>query len=229
MSAGATVEPNGALTVFDRPALGGAEHRVVTATLSCIGRWGLAKTTLDDVAREAGVSRATVYRLFPGGKPALLQASGIHELCRLLTEVTGSVAQAESLEELLNTAMVGAARWIRHNAPLQMLMRHEPEVLLPFLAFDRQGPLLNAAVIFLASSVERFTTVQVAEDAVEWMTRLVISYTFTPSQTVDLTREADVARLISTHVLPGIRLAESQSTPTANKFPDPIHATPQEQ
>lgn len=228
MSAGAAIEASDGLAVFERPSLGGAEHRVVTATLSCIGRWGLAKTTLDDVAREAGVSRATVYRLFPGGKPALLQASGVHEMCRLLAEVTGSVAQAESIDELLSTAVVGAARWIRHNAPLQMLMRHEPEVLLPFLAFDRQGPLLSAAVIFLSSSVERFTTVQVAEEAVEWMTRLVISYTFTPSQTIDLTREADVARLISTHLLPGIRLAESQCTPTASKFQTPIPATPQE-
>ena len=37
-----------------------------TAPWSCIARWGTAKTTLDDIAREAGCSRATIYRLFPG-------------------------------------------------------------------------------------------------------------------------------------------------------------------
>ena len=47
------------------------DKRIVDATLRCVGRWGLAKTTLDDVAREAGCSRATVYRLFPGGKDSL--------------------------------------------------------------------------------------------------------------------------------------------------------------
>jgi len=39
--------------------------RVLDAALTCVGRVGLAKTTLDDVAREAGCARATVYRYFP--------------------------------------------------------------------------------------------------------------------------------------------------------------------
>ena len=46
-------------------------HRVLDATLTCIARVGVAKTTLDDVAREAGCSRATVYRYFPGKQPLL--------------------------------------------------------------------------------------------------------------------------------------------------------------
>ena len=36
------------------------EARAVAALLTCIARYGLAKTTLDDVAREAGCSRATL-------------------------------------------------------------------------------------------------------------------------------------------------------------------------
>jgi hypothetical protein len=50
------------------PVLGPAEQRVVDALLACIARWGVSKTTVEDVAREAGISRATIYRLFPGGK-----------------------------------------------------------------------------------------------------------------------------------------------------------------
>ncbi|MDQ3757030.1 MAG: TetR/AcrR family transcriptional regulator, partial [Actinomycetota bacterium] len=53
---------------------GVSEQRVREAALRCIARWGMAKTTLDDVAREAGISRATVYRLFPGGKDGLMEA-----------------------------------------------------------------------------------------------------------------------------------------------------------
>ena len=56
--------------------LAGQEQRIVDATTRCIARWGVAKTTLDDVAREASCSRATVYRLFPGGKDAVLEATG---------------------------------------------------------------------------------------------------------------------------------------------------------
>ena len=203
-------------TALEEPVLVRPEHRVISATLSCIGRWGLAKTTLDDVAREAGVSRATVYRLFPGGKPALLHACGEHEVCRLLLEVTGPLSEATSIDEFLVGAISGAARWIRRNEALAMLMRHEPEVLLPFLAFDRQGPLLSAAVAFMAPRLERFTSAQVAEETVEWVTRLVISYTFSPSETVDLTREVDVARLVGNHLLPGVRLASAPSRHSSN-------------
>ena len=42
-------------------------ERLLQATYACVARWGLAKTTVEDAAREAGVSRATVYRYFPGG------------------------------------------------------------------------------------------------------------------------------------------------------------------
>src|SRR3954471_14382319 len=46
--------------------------RILEATCACVARYGLAKTTVEDAAREAGLSRATVYRYFPGGKDQLI-------------------------------------------------------------------------------------------------------------------------------------------------------------
>ena len=51
-----------------------AEQRVLDAAKSCCERWGLAKVTIEDIANEAGVSRATLYRMFPGGKDVLYEA-----------------------------------------------------------------------------------------------------------------------------------------------------------
>ena len=48
-----------------------ARRAILDAALACIARVGLAKTTLDDVAREAGCARATVYRCFPGKQQLL--------------------------------------------------------------------------------------------------------------------------------------------------------------
>lgn len=42
-----------------------ARRRIVEAATACIDRAGLAKTSLSDVAAEAGVTRQTVYRYFP--------------------------------------------------------------------------------------------------------------------------------------------------------------------
>jgi AcrR family transcriptional regulator len=42
-----------------------ARRRIVDAATACIDRAGLAKTSLSDIAAEAGVTRQTVYRYFP--------------------------------------------------------------------------------------------------------------------------------------------------------------------
>ena len=50
-----------------------ATERVLEAALKMIGDHGLAALSMDDLAVAAGVSRATLYRLFPG-KPSLFTA-----------------------------------------------------------------------------------------------------------------------------------------------------------
>ena len=47
--------------------------RILEAAVACLGSYGIAKPTVDDVARRAGVARETVYRHFPG-KAAVLAA-----------------------------------------------------------------------------------------------------------------------------------------------------------
>jgi AcrR family transcriptional regulator len=48
-------------------------QQILEAALELVGRHGLAELSMDDLAVAAGVSRATVYRLFPG-KSALFGA-----------------------------------------------------------------------------------------------------------------------------------------------------------
>lgn len=43
-----------------------ARQRVLDAALEQVGRHGLAELSMDELAASAGISRATLYRLFPG-------------------------------------------------------------------------------------------------------------------------------------------------------------------
>ncbi len=192
-----------------------ASERVLDATVACVARWGLGKTTLDDIAREAGVSRATVYRLFPGGKPVLFEQCGRREVARILFELSERLDECASASEVLAQAMHHAATVMAEDRALTMILEREPEVLLPYLAFDRQGPLLASVSAFVAPTLTRFLPRQTAEEAVEWAARLVISYTMTPSESIDLTRLDDARRVVETYLIPGL-LAEDPTT-----FPTP--------
>ena len=81
--------------------------RIVDATLRCLARQGLAKTTIDDIAREAKLSRATLYRTFPGGKDAIVAAVVETEVARLFSSLAVVMGEAADLEDVLVAGMVG--------------------------------------------------------------------------------------------------------------------------
>jgi AcrR family transcriptional regulator len=64
---------DGLLRALDLESGPDARQRVLAAALELVGRGGLGRLSMDEVAAAAGVSRASLYRLFPG-KPALFRA-----------------------------------------------------------------------------------------------------------------------------------------------------------
>jgi AcrR family transcriptional regulator len=180
-------------------------QRIVDATLRCIARWGVAKTTLDDVARDAGCSRATIYRLFPGGKDALMDATARAEVARFFAGVGAAINDAGTLEDVLVAGMTEAGSRVLGHPALQYLLAHEPEAILPRLAFAELDQVLRTAAAFGAPHVARFIPdPDGALRAAEWVARLIVSYASTPAPGVDLTNEASVRTLVRSFVLPGL-------------------------
>lgn len=190
--------------VEGRSAQGTLEDRITAATLRCVSRWGLTKTTLDDIAREAGCSRATVYRAFPGGKDILLLATFTRELSEFFASLGDDLERAPSVEDLLVVAVNRACRTIVEHEALQYLIEHEPEVILPYLTFDGIDPLLEWTTEFAAPYLARFLPPAVARETAEWVARLVVSYGFEPTDSLDLTDIDTTRRFIRTYVLPGL-------------------------
>lgn len=60
------------LDALELPPEPQTRDRILEAALGLVGRRGLADLSMDEVADAAGVSRASLYRLFPG-KPALFR------------------------------------------------------------------------------------------------------------------------------------------------------------
>ena len=200
------------MTVLEQSAFGpqpqfGLQDRIVDATLRCIARWGIAKTTLDDVAREAGCSRATVYRACPGGKDGLIEAVVQHELARFFGAL-GSRLDAvadQGLEELLVVGMSEAGRRILEHPALQYVLLNEPEAICPHLAFSQMDVVLRTASEFAAPWLARHLPDEEAARLAEWVARILLSYASMPADGVDITDETSIRRLVRTFVLPGIQ------------------------
>jgi AcrR family transcriptional regulator len=190
--------------------------RVVDAALRCIARCGLNKTTVDDVARDAGISRATLYRHFPGGKDAVVRAVVETETARLFSDLGAAMGEARDLEELLVAAIVGAAGRLSAHRALGYLLEHEPGTVLPHLAFSGMDRVLAASGSFAAPFLGRWLEPDDAARAAEWATRIVVSYLSCPREGMDLTDPIAVRHLVATFVVPGIQALTISDERTPN-------------
>ena len=69
----------------------------------------MAKTTVEDVADASGVSRATIYRVFPGGKDELLRDTVGWEMDRFFLRLGEELGDAADFPEFLERAAAARA------------------------------------------------------------------------------------------------------------------------
>jgi AcrR family transcriptional regulator len=193
--------------------------RVVDAALVCLARQGLAKTTVDDIARQAGVSRATLYRTFPGGKEAVLAAVTETEVARFFSALGVAMGEAKDLEDVLVAGLVEATRYLSSHEALLHLLASEPGVVLPHLAFARMDRVLQVASDFCAPFFARWLEPDQAARAAEWAARIVMSYLACPSERFDLGRPEGARVLVAQYVLPGIQALRIRGVATARPRP----------
>ena len=77
MKAVAKTSPIKQLMTSSEQAENATRQKIIDAALVCLDRWGLEKTSLHDIAREAGVTRPTVYSYF-ANRDEVVQAAMIH-------------------------------------------------------------------------------------------------------------------------------------------------------
>ena len=93
----------------------------------------MGKTAVDDVAQEARLSRATVYRHFPGGKEELIRETVMWETAHVVEQLRATVDEAADLEELLVETLTFGHRAVSTHEVLQKVLQTEPERILPAL------------------------------------------------------------------------------------------------
>lgn len=183
------------------------EDALVDAATASIRDVGVRRTTIEGVARAAGVSRGTVYRYFPS-KDALVtavfsRATGVF--------VTDTVAILERDDPLVDRIIANAtyARSFVTEQALLGLDATEPEtvaVLLTRGLAPLMEPWLDLWVPYVEQA-QRDGEVRASLDArrvAEWVLRVIVSVVTTPAVSVDLDDPAQLAAFLGEHLGQGL-------------------------
>ena len=163
-----------------------AEAQILDAAKACCERWGVDKVTVDDIAAHAGVSRATLYRLFPGGKDVLFEALNARERSSFFDTLTAEIGDTTDFEDLVVTLVVTATRELRSDDHLAVMLASEPGAVLSELTVDGMPQIIRVANDYLGPILKPFLDPEFAEPLIDLLVRITISYFLAPSGHVDL-------------------------------------------
>jgi AcrR family transcriptional regulator len=181
------------------------------AVLVCIDRVGMRNFALEDVAAEAGMSRATIYRHFDGGRDQLIRETVAREVGRFWGELAVEVAHIPTLEGRLVAGLMAANRKIADHHLLQKLLGSEPEELLPSL-FESESlvdALLRDYLRALLEGERLREGIEPAE-AADYLARMLVMHMASHGRW-NLQDEAEVRRLVRTQFLAGILPPEAST------------------
>jgi AcrR family transcriptional regulator len=181
---------------------GASRERILGATLVCVSRFGLAK-----------VSRATIYRRFPGGREELVHALVVSEIGKFVGELAAAVAESDSLEEALAVTLVVARHALLGHAVLQKVLQTEPDRILPQL--EAESPRVISYLSGLLRPYLAGAGVPAEVDpawAADHLSRLVLSVTLSPGRW-DLQDPSQLRRLVRGELLGTIGYRAPPSSP----------------
>jgi AcrR family transcriptional regulator len=159
---------------------------------------------MDDVAREASVSRATVYRTFPTGKDQMIREVVAWEAARFFQRLALAVDGARDVTSMVEEALVFAHRAVEQHEVLQKILQTEPERLIPLLT-GQSAVLVGFVRTFLYPRLSQASLREGigADEAADYVARMVLSFIGSQGQW-DLADRTQVAQLVRTELLAGV-------------------------
>jgi len=155
-------------------------QRILDAARAQFEEFGVRRTTMEEVARRAGVSRVTIYRRFEQ-KERLVEAVILREGERFFAELSRAVGGRATLEERIVEGFVFTLASAREHVLLNRLLESD-EATLAYLTTEG-GPVVAAAREYLAQQMPRARDTQAVAEIVA---RLVLSFVLTPESAIKL-------------------------------------------
>lgn len=183
-----------------------ARDRILDAAYDQFRRMGIQRSTMEDVARRAGVSRITVYRRF-ATKDVLVEHVVRREFRRYFDQFLVDIRQVETAADRLVFGFVSSLRAIRGNPLIGGLTATEPDLLVASMISDG-GQTFATVRQFVAGQLRReqrsgaVSSELDADLAAELVVRVSASFLVMPSQVIDIDDDEQLAAVARRFLLP---------------------------
>lgn len=193
-----------------------AKEWLIDAAELCFERFGVVKTTLEDIATAANVSRGTVYRYFEGGRDEVVFAVLIREAERYESQLRRHLSRVRTVSDWPVEGVLFTVQVARQNPRLALLFA--PEVAGQTGAFVGASELLRTRVRALIEPfIEQAKRQRVARpdldagEAAEWLIRVVVSLLTVPSTR----RISEERRFLRSFLVPAFLANTKSRSPAA--------------
>lgn len=185
-------------------------QRILDGAFVAAEAHGLRKLTMDDIARQTGLARMTLYKYFPN-KDALVGALVTRELGSLFEQIAAVFPQHQDLDARLTEMFTTAYRLLRGNGLLQRLLATEPETILPIIAYD--SPFLTFGRMWIENQLaDEFGAATHSEQWLgrtsEHIVRVMQSLLLAPPSVFDLDDDDEVRKLVRAWIIPTLHESE---------------------
>jgi len=178
-----------------------ARARLCEATLRCVARMGLAKTSMSDIAKESGVTRPTLYRYFNSKTVAFIAAIDAVAL-EFAHAVAKHVSRFDSVEERIIEMILFVVKKLPRHKYLSLVLNPECSAVLAERAFSEERPRELSRIVIAPVVELRPELRSEGEEIAEVMSRFVISLILFPGR-FKCSGE-DLREFIRRRLLPGL-------------------------
>ncbi|MEM9730772.1 MAG: TetR/AcrR family transcriptional regulator [Myxococcota bacterium] len=180
------------------------EDRLLDAAEECLQRFGAQKTSMEDVARAAGLSRATVYRYLEN-RDALLLGVASRQASRLAADAVGYLARFDDIRDWLVEGLLFTLRELPKRPVFASLVTSLDSRSGSTLLLGSRG-MIDIGVDVLKPTFDIAQQRGLLREGIdldfliEWLLRVLWTYLNAPSQVAE--DEDGMRQLFKTMLLP---------------------------